>query len=216
MVSCSGNRPDPFFPLITVLSVLSIGGAYHLIMNDASRAASMACDLMALAARTAPKGRGADSVFVRIVSGVELEDLADAVRKAAKREEDGFFERDADNIGASEACLLIGVRGCEPVGVDCGGCGYPDCETMRRAADSRGTTTTPYGSPNCVIKMMDLGIAIGSAVKTASLLNLDNRVMYTVGVGGLALGWLPGCTAACGIPVAASGKNPFFDRQGRR
>ncbi len=181
-------------------------------MNDASRAVGTACDLMALAARTAPKGRGADSLVIRIVSGEELKELAEAVRSAAKREEDSFFERDAGNITASEACLLIGVRGLEPVGVDCGGCGYPNCEAMQMAAKKKGGSTTPFGSLNCVIKMMDLGIAIGSAVKTASLLNLDNRVMYTVGVGALALGWLPGCTAACGIPVAAGGKNPFFDR----
>lgn len=185
-------------------------------MNDASRAAIMACDLMALAARTAPKGRGADSLVIRIASGTDLEHLADAMRRAVRKKEDGFFERDAGNMASSEACLLIGVRGQEPVGVDCGGCGYCDCAAMRDAAAEPAGTTNPFGSPNCVIKMMDLGIAVGSAVKTASLLNLDNRVMYTAGVGGLSLGWLPGCTAACGIPVAASGKNPYFDRaQGR-
>ncbi|HOV67479.1 MAG TPA: DUF2148 domain-containing protein [Methanoregulaceae archaeon] len=181
-------------------------------MNDTSRAARTACDLMALAARTAPKARGADSLVIRIASGEELQELAEAVRRAARREEDGFFERDAGNIAGSEACLLIGVRGHEPAGADCGGCGYLDCVSMSRAVDGRKAGSTPYGSPNCAIKMIDLGVAIGSAVKTASLLNLDNRVMYTAGVGARALGWLPGCTVACGIPVAASGKNPFFDR----
>ena len=35
----------------------------------------------------------------------------------------------------------------------------------------------PFRGPGCVIKMADLGIAVGSAVKTASIHNVDNRVM---------------------------------------
>jgi uncharacterized ferredoxin-like protein len=61
--------------------------------------------------------------------------------------------------------------------------------------------------------MTDLGIAIGSAVKTASLFNLDNRVMYTAGVAARSLGWMEGCSVAYGIPVSVTGKNIFFDRQ---
>lgn len=60
--------------------------------------------------------------------------------------------------------------------------------------------------------MTDLGIAVGSAVKTASIHNVDNRVMYTAGVGALSLGWMEGCGVAYGIPLRASGKNIFFDR----
>ncbi len=182
-------------------------------MNDKSRVAGMACDLMALAARTAPKGKGEDSLVIRIVSEGELDRLADTMRKAAEGERARIFERDAGNVAAGAACLLLGIRGREPVGVDCGGCGYPDCAAMREAATSAGPETTAYGAPNCVLKVLDLGIAIGSAVKTASLLNLDNRVMYTAGAAGLVLGWLPDCTVACGIPVSATGKNIFFDRR---
>ena len=42
--------------------------------------------------------------------------------------------------------------------------------------------------------------------------NVDNRVMYSVGVGALSLGWLEGCGVAYGIPLRASGKDIFFDR----
>jgi uncharacterized ferredoxin-like protein len=67
-----------------------------------------------------------------------------------------------------------------------------------------------------VLKVTDLGIAVGSAVKTASLLNLDNRVMYTAGVAARGLGWLPDCTVGYGIPVSATGKSIYFDRPGGR
>jgi uncharacterized ferredoxin-like protein len=61
--------------------------------------------------------------------------------------------------------------------------------------------------------MTDLGIALGSAVKTASIHNVDNRVMYSAGVTALSLGLLEECTVAYGIPLKASGKNIFFDRK---
>ena len=178
-------------------------------MNDESRAVRAACDLMTLSARTAPKGRGEDSLVIRTVADDDLERLAGAMRGVAERGGSSIFLRDAGNVAASEACLLLGVRGGEAVGVDCGGCGYPGCGAMRETAAPTGT---PYGAPNCVLKITDLGIAVGSAVKTASLLNLDNRVMYTAGVAALALGWLPDCTVAYGVPVSATGKNIYFDR----
>ncbi len=68
--------------------------------------------------------------------------------------------------------------------------------------------------PFCEFKVMDLGIAVGSAVKLASLLNVDNRVMYSVGDAAISLGLLPGSTVALGIPLAARGKSPYFDRRG--
>jgi uncharacterized ferredoxin-like protein len=44
--------------------------------------------------------------------------------------------------------------------------------------------------------------------------NMDNRIMFTAGVGALSLGWLEGCNIAYGIPLKASGKSIFFDRPG--
>jgi uncharacterized ferredoxin-like protein len=72
---------------------------------------------------------------------------------------------------------------------------------------------TLFQGPNCAVRMADLGIALGSAVKTASLHNVDNRVMYSAGVTALAMGLLDGCTVAYGIPLRATGKNIFFDRR---
>jgi uncharacterized ferredoxin-like protein len=183
-------------------------------MNDESRAARMACDLMALAARTAPKAKGQDSIVIRPVAEDELELLAGAMSGVTERGGPPFFQRDAGNVSASDACLLLGVRGKETVGLDCGGCGFPACGRMQQSAVGGGADG--YGGPNCVLKVTDLGIAVGSAAKTASLLNLDNRVMYSAGVAALGLGWLPECTVAYGIPVSASGKSIYFDREGRR
>lgn len=58
---------------------------------------------------------------------------------------------------------------------------------------------------------MDLGIAMGSAVKTASILNVDNRIMYRIGVAAKRLNLIDG-EIVVGIPISASGKSIYFDR----
>ncbi|PKL62778.1 MAG: hypothetical protein CVV31_04275 [Methanomicrobiales archaeon HGW-Methanomicrobiales-2] len=166
--------------------------------------------LMALSARTAPKARGIDVIKTMIVTGEEKTALAEAMREYGERHDVAFFIRDAGNVAASDACLLIGSLFADAVGLDCGGCGYATCAEM---LDAQGhPPATPFRGPNCAVRMTDLGIAVGSAAKTASLHNVDNRVMYSVGVGALALGWLEGCGVAYGIPLRASGKDIFFDR----
>jgi uncharacterized ferredoxin-like protein len=50
-----------------------------------------------------------------------------------------------------------------------------------------------------------------TAAKTASLLNLDNRVQQRVGAAARALGYIK-AEVAMGIPVGFYGKSVFFDR----
>jgi uncharacterized ferredoxin-like protein len=59
---------------------------------------------------------------------------------------------------------------------------------------------------------MDLGIALGSAVKVASNLNIDNRIMYTTGLAAKKLQLLDS-DLIIGIPLSVTGKSPHFDRQ---
>jgi uncharacterized ferredoxin-like protein len=181
-------------------------------MNVEQDATGYVLSLMALSARTAPKGKGVDSLAISGVRGNDLNRLSEAMREFGEEYDLAFFRRDAKNIESADACLLIGARGNEPVGVNCQGCGFPSCEAMSDEFRSRDIAGIPFRGPNCVVKMADLGIAVGSAVKTASLLNMDNRVMYSAGVGGLSLGWLGECTVAYGIPLKGAGKNIFFDR----
>jgi len=176
-----------------------------------SDAVEMVARLMALSARTAPKAKGTDVIKTLIVTGAELERLAGAMREYGEKHDLGFFLRDAGNIKASDACFLVGSLFTDAVGLDCGACGYATCAEMLDA-QRRANLSTPFQGPNCAVRMADVGIALGSAVKTASIHNVDNRVMYSAGVGALSLGWLEGCGVAYGIPLRASGKDIFFDR----
>ena len=182
-------------------------------MNESDEAIRLAVSLMAVSARTAPKGKGKDSLVTRIVHAGDLPVLAGEMTRFGQDHNQPFFIRDGKNVAASAACLIIGIRGQEVLGLNCQGCGYPSCAEMEAACKDSSGEGSPFAGPNCVVKMTDLGIAVGSAVKTASLFNLDNRVMYTAGVAARSLGWMKGCSVAYGIPVSVTGKNIFFDRQ---
>jgi len=177
-------------------------------------AVRMAAALMAASARTAPKTRGVDSTETLILDGDDVEELAAAMeRKAA--EKPGYwasaFVRNAKNVRASSCVLLIGVTG-EPKKIeqpiDCGACGYGSCEHLAKV-NKQGKD---FNGPLCVFQTMDLGIALGSAVKLASELNIDSRIMYTVGAAAKELQLLDS-DVIIGVPLSVTGKSPYFDRQ---
>jgi uncharacterized ferredoxin-like protein len=120
------------------------------------------------------------------------------------------FNRDARNLRDSEAAVLIGVRGTWSLKIDCGACGYTSCDEFDEAEKRAGQD---FVGPTCIFKALDLGIALGSAVKTASLLNVDNRIMYRIGTAARRLNLLPEATVIMGIPNSAKGKSIYFDRQ---
>lgn len=98
-------------------------------------------------------------------------------------------------------------------------------EKMGRTRDSKNVKDAgvvvligvDFGSPveewiNFRGKLIDLGIALGSAVRTASELNVDNRIMYSVGSAAMRMGIMKS-DEVLGIPLSTKGKNIFFDRK---
>jgi len=157
---------------------------------------------MVLAGRTAPKARGTDNVHILILTGNDIQKLAEHMRIIAQRDSVPFFERDASNLQFASAVLLFGTP-YKSLGLkNCGWCGFPTCAEKEKYPDNP-----------CVYNVHDLGIAVGSAVSLAADNRIDNRVMFSVGKAALELNFLPKeIKMAFGIPLSASGKSPFFDR----
>lgn len=163
-------------------------------------------ELMALSARTAPKAVGQDYIEVKVLSDSERITLGNDMMKVGSERGIQGFERDGKNVLDSDAVLLVGLLPHKGAGLDCGACGFASCKEFNDQSSS-----VDFKGPNCFLRALDLGIAIGSAVKTASEHNVDNRVMYRIGVSALRLG-LSNANVVHGIPLSASGKNIFFDR----
>lgn len=172
-------------------------------MDEAIR---VVADLMALSARTAPKAAGQDFVVTEVVAGDKLKALGDAMLQYGEKAGKKNFDRDGKNTSASSAVVLIGLKDAKKLGLNCGACGRDTCAALEEP--HRGPE---FEGPFCAWRLMDLGIAMGSAVKTASILNVDNRIMYRIGVVALRMGLID-ADVAVGVPLSATGKSPFFDR----
>jgi uncharacterized ferredoxin-like protein len=165
--------------------------------------------LMSISAETAPKGRGENYISTVIIDGEDLKKLGNKMIKYGQDSDLDLFVRDGNNVLNSEAVVLIGLKACKPLGLNCGACGYESCEELDENYPSNADKD--FMGPICIIRALDMGIALGSAVKTASIHNVDNRIMYRAGVIALKLELIK-ADIAMGIPLSVSGKSIFFDR----
>jgi uncharacterized ferredoxin-like protein len=175
-----------------------------MIMKNAIK---MAAELMAISARTAPKTAGRDYVEIKIVEGEQLTALGKEMAAYGREKGKVNYDRDGKNVEDSAAVLLVSLKEAKTAGLNCGACGYPECAKLPALSEG-----PEFAGPLCAWRLVDLGIAVGSAVKTASILNVDNRIMYRIGVVARKMGLIEG-EVVLGIPLSASGKNIYFDRK---
>ncbi|MFZ2331057.1 MAG: DUF2148 domain-containing protein [Atribacterota bacterium] len=164
-----------------------------------------AAELMALSARTAPKSAGKDFVVIKIISGDEVMRLGELMVKYGIEKNKRNFDRDGENVKNSPVLLLIGLKDAQTMGLDCGACGFDLCS---ECVSHKGSE---FDGPQCALRILDMGIAIGSAVKMASILGIDNRIMYRIGVVAKKYGFIE-ASFVMGIPFSATGKSIYFDR----
>ena len=154
------------------------------------------------AARTAPKACGIDHMDTAVLTGEDKTRLADEMRRMGQSPDFPIMSRDAGNVDASGAVVLVGVK-YEPRGLNerCALCGFANCAASQEAGAV------------CVFTGVDLGIALGSAVSLAADSRIDNRIMFTIGKAAASLGLMGEYKLIMGIPLSVSGKSPFFDRK---
>ncbi|MDR0570565.1 MAG: DUF2148 domain-containing protein [Clostridiales Family XIII bacterium] len=155
------------------------------------------------AARTAPKACGTDHLDTAVLTGEDKDKVATAMRKLGEGygEEGKFFLRDADNVDASGAVVLVGAKyEARGLGGKCRLCGFEDCAACVGAGAA------------CAFTAMDLGIALGSAVSLIADNRVDNRLMFTIGQAAASLGLLGEYKMIVGIPLSTAGKSVFYDR----
>lgn len=163
-------------------------------------------ELMALSARTAPKTVGKDFLVMEILDGESVKKLADAMSEYARETGRKVYEMNGENVRNSDTVLLIGLKNPQKAGLNCGACGATRCDELENIHPVAG-----FSGPICAWRMVDLGIAVGSAAKTASIHNVDNRIMLTIGTVACRAGFID-ADVAVGIPLSATGKNIYFDR----
>ncbi len=152
---------------------------------------------MCLAAKTAPKAVGADKVRTLILTDEDKDNLCDFLEEIGKENSIDFFIRDAENIRRANCLVLIGVLD-KPLNLG----------NSKYHGFDRGDNC------HCTYNMVDLGIALGSAVSIAADNRVDNRIMFSIGKAAIEKNIMGDDIKVCfGIPLSATSKNKFFDRK---
>jgi len=163
-------------------------------MEHEESALRTVAQLMLLSARTAPKAMGKDTIVCKIASREERGRIAVGMESIEKSN----WDRDAKTIRKASELVLIGTKAIDPA------------EKLKCEVDASEMEPQLRGKVPAM-RMIDLGVAVGSAVKTASIHNADNRVMWRAGVMAASLGVLE-ASIVIAIPLSATGKSIFFDR----
>jgi uncharacterized ferredoxin-like protein len=144
-----------------------------------------------------------------------LNRLAEWLRARGTKLKDPIWFRDADTAEKLDLVLFIGLAKWYPPLYDCGACGYATCAEFLRAAPTyRGTGSEEWEFPGpvCQLRCIDLGIAVGSAAKTASLNNIDARCQTRIAAAARHLGIIE-ADLAVALSMSVSHKNIFFDKR---
>ena len=178
--------------------------------------------LMAASAITAPKSGGqlflaGKHLFVETVivdNRDTLSRLAAWMRARGKERREAIWFRDAEAAEAIDAVLFVGLNRWYPPNYDCGACGYATCAEFMRATKQLRVESEEleFVGPQCNLRDIDLGIAVGSAAKTAAIHSIDARCQTRIAVAARKLGVIQ-ADIAVALSLSLTHKAIAFDRK---
>jgi uncharacterized ferredoxin-like protein len=178
--------------------------------------------LCAAAAVTAPKSGGqlflkGKPLFIETVlvdDAPTLKRLADWMRARGKERRQEIWFRDAAMAERIDGVLFIGLTNWYPPIYDCGACGYATCAEFMTATKKlrEASGDFEFGGPQCNLRNIDLGIAVGSAAKAASMNNVDTRCQTRIAVAARKLGLIE-AEVAVALSMSVTHKNVGFDNR---
>ena len=178
--------------------------------------------LMAASAITAPKSGGqlflqGKHLFVETVIVDDhntLRRLAGWLRARGKERREAIWFRDADVAEAIDAVLFVGLADWYPPNYDCGACGYATCAEFLHGTKSLrdDSAELEFVGPTCNLRDIDLGIAVGSAAKTAAIHSIDCRCQTRIAVAARKNGLIR-ADLAVALSLSLTHKAVGFDRR---
>ena len=191
---------------------------YDALRSDTVR---QVAKLMAASAITAPKSGGqlfkqGKHLFIETVivdDRATLDTLAAWLRARGKERRETIWFRDAEVADTIDAVLFVGLMDWYPPNYDCGACGYATCaEFVHATADLRShSDELEFSGPQCNLRDIDLGIAVGSAAKTAAIHSVDCRCQTRIAVAARKLSVIR-ADVAVALSLSLTHKAVGFDR----
>lgn len=140
-------------------------------------------DLMNISSQTSPKSSG-NFLETMVLEEAEKEMLAEELYQLSDEFDDENYSDEGDLVNSSDEILMIGLKDHPSLGIDCKACGYESCKDFTKADQTKQI----FEGPNCVFRLLDLGISIGHALNTAEIHNIDYQISIKGGQGAKNLG----------------------------
>jgi uncharacterized ferredoxin-like protein len=111
------------------------------------------------------------------------------MRARGNERREAIWFRDAEAAEAIDAVLFVGLADWYPPVYDCGACGYATCAEFLHATKRlrNESEELEFVGPQCNLRDIDLGIAVGSAAKTAAIHSIDARCQTRIAVAARRL-----------------------------
>src|SRR5213076_1431698 len=141
-------------------------------------------------------------------------DLAEWLRARGKERRETIWFRDAEVAEAVDSILFVGIADWYPPNYDCGACGYATCAEFLHATKPLrdDSDELEFVGPSCNLRDVDLGIAVGSAAKTAAIHSIDCRCQTRIAVAARKLGVIR-ADVAVALSLSMTHKSIGFDRR---
>jgi uncharacterized ferredoxin-like protein len=136
------------------------------------------------------------------------------LRARGKERREAIWFRDADVAEAVDAVLFVGLADWYPPNYDCGACGYATCAEFLHATTRlrEDSAELEFVGPQCNLRDIDLGIAVGSAAKTAAIHSIDCRCQTRIAVAARKMGVIR-ADIAVALSLSLTHKAVGFDRR---
>ncbi len=161
-------------------------------------------DLIAVSASIAPKSGGESFINIYLLDDAEREILAEEMFQLSDTLNEELYSKYGKIIEEeAQAVLLVGLKGHPPLGIDCQACGFKDCQEF----ESEGTEDI-FEGPNCAYRLLDMGMALGSALKTAGAHGVKTSLMIKAGLAAKNIG-LSTARLCMAVPIMLDEERPY-------
>ncbi|MFP3871511.1 MAG: DUF2148 domain-containing protein [Candidatus Natronoplasma sp.] len=148
-----------------------------------AKVSSLISDLMKISAESSPKATE-DFLTVVVLDGGEIEILAEEMFQLSDEFDDESYSEEGEFIESSDEVILVGLEDHPPLDIDCRACGYESCDDFSEAEE----TEDIFKGPNCIFRVLDLGMALGNAANTSEMHHLDPTLSIRGGLAAKHLG----------------------------
>lgn len=140
-------------------------------------------NLMTVSAKADHRPNDNSKIEIMVLDDAQKEILVEELFQMADDTGDDNYSDLGESIREMGKLVLIGLDDETPLGLDCGACGFSSCEAM-----SKENISDIFEGPSCAHRLLDMGIAVGDAIRTAEIHGVRSYAIIEAGLAAKRVG----------------------------